>query len=280
MAASEVSEKEASLQGTILTKLSFHGTGKFTVARNRIVCSEEIEVEVEKTGDKSELKITGGPGAGASWSNSYISGSAISVGSGGGTCVMNGMTVSDIGKGRAKINGVRYAPYTVRTGPCAGKKVYVPDGYALSEPGGEVKAAEAIPKGCYSFDISKSAVSLWYVATSGACAVAFEGDTLFSPQRLSIHCSGASSVAVSATHRIDHLTVECSGVSSVKFPAIAKSMNLGTSGTSKISGPHGIEDVTVDSSGVSNINVTAEPRATVSRETSGMSEANVGKKHI
>jgi hypothetical protein len=307
--ASAAAEENESIQGTILSKISFHGSGKFTVSRNRIECSEEIDVVVTRKGDKSELKITGcsesGNGAIATWnlggiciSNSAISSSAISSGDayvGGpcvidnlndsvisGTCIVNGLNVSDLGRGRTKINGVRYAPYKVRTGPYAGKSVLIPDGYTLKEPQETASVPPtpaAVQSKSHSFDISKSTVSLTNVAASGNCYIVFEGDTLFSPLSVDVQSSGSSSITVSSTCRMDHLYIGCSGASSIIFSAIAKNAVLETSGASKISGPHGTGEVTAQSSGASRISATAEKEATISRDKSGASRLNVERIH-
>jgi hypothetical protein len=294
-------------QTATIKTMSFSGRGSFTVKADAVTCSSPMEIKQKSPGHVDFH----GCGNGSILSNKFnLSGNFISNNFTGGILSImnvgrNGTSVSTEGdttvvqmrgnkmemskSGDLRINGHRYTPYTAKKDILGGEKVFLPEGFSIVDPDGKSVAHEPA-KDTKQERESKEERPLEYkflgqvpklesVSASEEVSVSFDKG-VFSGKELEFQMSCQSSIHVQDGVTIDRkLKIAASGQSS--FHGLIKTANgsLKASGQASISKIHVTESCEARSSGQSDINFSAENRAIVSTDKSGLGSIHVSRVH-
>lgn len=273
----------------LIKSMSFSGQGLFIVSPEQVACDNLMET-TKKSSDHLEFK--GIQNVTSICGDSLESRIGESMSRVGDTTVFQskGNKMETLKNGDIKINGIRYAPYYHKKGRYSGKKIFLPEGFKISdenealETEADIDVRKALErkeqleeesKKKYKFDGQIPSVQMVYA--TGQASVHFDKATL-AGKDFEIQLSGQSSVSVQdGSHMSGMLKVNSNGQSSFSGAIRTKRSKLTSNGQSSIKGVHSQEACDARSSGQSSINVTTDAAASISKEKNGQSSVRVTK---
>lgn len=261
-----------------INAVEFTGPGTYEIRKGHIT-SPDVDFEV-RVGDHGTLHIAP-EGDNFGIVNQTVTHFGTVTGGVFNTGIMNagsGMRVGGMqitANQDMHINGVRYRPYTIRTGRLAGIRVYAPEDYELAEAGsGGQPAGEPAPRRPKTSTRDYAVIPNMRIdsieASTSARVVVADSDVVASS--LSIDASSAAYVEVRACV-IDRLSVDASSAAVVDIANVrCNNADLDCSSAAKIQGPMAEFGLTADASSAGSITASAARNASVNRETSDVAK--------